>query len=131
MSNLQENPMTFVLRQRLEVARAWIRQPKIVLVDEATVSINPTNDELLESALSKLRAGRTCVVTSQRIAPIRNADVIVVLQDGIIAEMGTDEELMNKKGLYYEIFVSQQLFEAKYAGGGIMFQYSESIESFY
>jgi ABC-type multidrug transport system fused ATPase/permease subunit len=109
--DLPVNPETYALRQRIAIARAVVRNPKVVVVYEMTVSVDTESDNLLMNALMKLRKGRTLIVISQRIDPVRRAKTIVVLKDEMVAEIGTDKELFHKRGLYYEMLMSQQLYE--------------------
>ncbi|CAG7816955.1 unnamed protein product [Allacma fusca] len=111
LKDLPVKPETFALRQRIAVARAAVRNPKVVLVDEMTVSVDEATDKLLIKALMNLRHGRTFIVTSQRIHPIRRANTILVLNEGTVMETGTDRDLIQKKGLYYEMYMTQQLYE--------------------
>ena len=94
-------------KQRIAIARALIRNPKILLLDEATSALDNESEGIVQAALDKVHAGRTTVVVAHRLTTIRNADLIVALKDGAVQEMGTHEELMKKKGLYYDLVESQ------------------------
>ena len=88
-------------RQRIAIARAVLKNPKILILDEATSSLDSESEKLVQEALDKLMKGRTSVVIAHRLATIRNADKIVVLENGTIIEQGTHNELLNNKnGLY-------------------------------
>jgi len=88
-------------RQRIAIARAVLKNPKILILDEATSSLDSESERLVQEALDKLMKGRTSVVIAHRLATIRNADKIIVLENGTIIEQGTHNELLNnKKGLY-------------------------------
>jgi ABC-type multidrug transport system fused ATPase/permease subunit len=88
-------------RQRIAIARAVLKNPKILILDEATSSLDSESERLVQEALDKLMKGRTSVVIAHRLATIRNADKIIVLENGTIIEQGTHGELLaNKNGLY-------------------------------
>jgi ABC-type multidrug transport system fused ATPase/permease subunit len=88
-------------RQRIAIARAVLKDPKILILDEATSSLDSESERLVQEALEKLLKGRTSVVIAHRLATVRNADKIIVLDNGTIVEQGTHAELMsNNKGLY-------------------------------
>jgi ABC-type multidrug transport system fused ATPase/permease subunit len=88
-------------RQRIAIARAVLKDPKILILDEATSSLDSESERLVQEALEKLMQGRTSVVIAHRLATVRNADKIIVLESGMIVEQGTHAELIsNEKGLY-------------------------------
>ena len=94
-------------KQRIAIARALIRNPKVLLLDEATSALDNESEGIVQAALDRVHAGRTTVVVAHRLTTIRNADLIVALKDGKVNEMGTHEELMKRRGLYYDLVESQ------------------------
>ncbi|MDR3245225.1 MAG: ABC transporter ATP-binding protein/permease [Prevotellaceae bacterium] len=90
-------------RQRLAIARAVLRNPPILILDEATSALDTESERLVQDALFNLMKNRTSVVIAHRLSTIRNADCIVVIQDGKIIEQGTHEELMDKKAAYFNL----------------------------
>ena len=90
-------------RQRLAIARALIRDPKVIILDEATSALDSVSEREIQNALENLMRGRTTFVVAHRLSTIRNADKIAVVADGVCKEYGTYEELMGKKGAFYEL----------------------------
>lgn len=90
-------------KQRISIARALIRDPKILILDEATSALDNISEHHVQEAISSLIKGRTTFIVAHRLSTIRNADKIVVMDKGRIVEMGTYEELMEKKGRFYEL----------------------------
>ena len=97
-------------KQLLTIARAFLKDPKILILDEATSSVDTRTEELIEKGMERLMKGRTTFVIAHRLSTIRNADIIVVLNDGDIVEVGNHSELMERKGFYFNLYNSQ--FEA-------------------
>ena len=94
-------------RQLLTIARAFIADPAILILDEATSSVDTRTEVLVQKAMKHLRAGRTSFVIAHRLSTIRDADVILVLDKGAIVEQGTHNELMNNRGFYFKLYASQ------------------------
>jgi ATP-binding cassette subfamily B protein len=96
-------------KQRLAIARLLLKSPCIVILDEATAHLDSENEELVQKALAKALQGRTSFVIAHRLSTIMAADQILVLDDGVIVERGKHEELIEKGGLYSELFNRQDL----------------------
>ncbi|MCR4428023.1 MAG: ABC transporter ATP-binding protein/permease [Caldiserica bacterium] len=94
-------------RQLLSFARAIYRHPSILLLDEATSNIDSDTEKLIQEALGRIMQGRTSLVIAHRLSTIRNADKILVLEGGEVAEEGDHDSLMEKRGLYYLLYTSQ------------------------
>lgn len=90
-------------RQLISFARALLADPRILILDEATSSVDTQTEQLIQAALKTLLAGRTAFIIAHRLSTIRNADVILVMQDGRIAEKGNHDELLEQRGLYYRL----------------------------
>lgn len=89
-------------KQRISIARALIRNPRVILFDEATSALDSISEKLIQDAIENLTKDRTTFIVAHRLSTIRNADKICVIQNGICVEFGTWEELMEKKGAFYE-----------------------------
>ncbi|GAB4571733.1 MAG: ABC transporter ATP-binding protein [Anaerolineae bacterium] len=94
-------------RQLLAIARAALSDPRILILDEATSSVDTRTERLIQSALAKLMEGRTSFVIAHRLSTIRNADLVLLIDDGVIVEQGTHESLLEARGPYYELYMSQ------------------------
>ena len=94
-------------RQLLAIARAILADPRILILDEATSSVDTRTERQIQAALEALMAGRTTFVVAHRLSTIRNADQVLVLNHGEIIERGTHDELLQQQGFYYELYMSQ------------------------
>ena len=94
-------------KQRIAIARALLKRPSILILDEATSALDYESERIVQKALENVVRGRTVLVIAHRLSTIKNADMIVVLQRGAIAEMGTHADLIKKKGLYYTLVNEQ------------------------
>jgi ATP-binding cassette subfamily B protein len=94
-------------RQLLTIARAFMADPAILILDEATSSVDTRTEVLVQQAMAKLRTGRTSFVIAHRLSTIRDADVILVMDKGALIEQGTHHQLMAAKGFYYDLYASQ------------------------
>jgi ATP-binding cassette subfamily B multidrug efflux pump len=91
-------------RQLISFARALLADPRILILDEATSSVDTQTERIIQEALSTLLKGRTSFVIAHRLSTVVNADRIVVIQDGRIIEQGNHTELLAKKGTYYDLY---------------------------
>ncbi|MBM7266810.1 ABC transporter ATP-binding protein/permease [Streptococcus sp. 2018037] len=98
-------------RQLLSIARVFVKIPKILILDEATSSIDTRTEILVQEAFAKLMEGRTSFIIAHRLSTIQSADLILVMVDGKIVEQGNHRELMKKQGVYYQMQTSQQTEE--------------------
>ena len=96
-------------RQRLAIARAIIRNPKILILDEATAALDTESESLIQDAISKLRKNRTTFIVAHRLSTVRDADRIAVLEDGKIVEIGTHYKLIEESGRYKELVNAQNV----------------------
>ncbi|HPZ39738.1 MAG TPA: ABC transporter ATP-binding protein [Candidatus Atribacteria bacterium] len=96
-------------KQLLTIARAFLADPKILILDEATSSVDTRTEMLIQKAMAELRQGRTSFVIAHRLSTIRDADTILVMNQGRIVEQGNHEELMATRGFYYDLYMSQFL----------------------
>ena len=94
-------------KQRVAIARAILRKSPIIILDEATASVDVETEKQIQNAISRIAGTRTILAIAHRLSTIRNADLILVIEDGRVAERGTHEELMAKKGYYYQMQLAQ------------------------
>ena len=94
-------------RQRIAIARAILRNPRILILDEATASLDNESEALVQDALNRLMHNRTTLIIAHRLTTIENADHILVLNHGTIVEEGTHEALLTKDGLYARLYNRQ------------------------
>ena len=100
-------------RQLLAIARAFVANPQILILDEATSNVDTRTEKQIQTAMQLVMQNRTSIVIAHRLSTIRDSDIIVVMDKGEIVESGNHEELLAKKGKYYELYMTQ------YAGFGI------------
>ena len=100
-------------KQRLAIARVFLKNPPIVILDEATSSLDNYTEKLIQESLDKLAENRTTLIIAHRMSTIKNADKIIVLNNGEVAEIGTHSTLMLKGGLYYNLYNAQKQTDDK------------------
>jgi len=105
-------------RQLLSIARAALADPRILILDEATSSVDTRTERMIQAALEKLLHGRTSFVVAHRLSTIKNADQILVLNEGQIIERGKFQELLDMHGFFYELYMSQFRRQEPVAGNG-------------
>ena len=105
--NEEANNISQGEKQLLTIARAILKNPSILILDEATSSVDTRLEKMLQDAMQKVMKGRTSFVIAHRLSTIRNADLILVIQNGDIVEQGTHESLMEQKGFYEKLYNSQ------------------------
>ena len=91
-------------RQLLSIARAAVADPPVLILDEATSSIDTRTEKLVQDGMDKLMHGRTTFVIAHRLSTVRNSDCIMVLENGRIIERGTHDQLIEEKGKYYQLY---------------------------
>jgi ATP-binding cassette, subfamily B, multidrug efflux pump len=108
-AKVEEGGKTFSAgeRQLLSFARALVFDPAILILDEATSSVDTRTEELIQSALRKLTKGRTSIVIAHRLSTVQKADTILVMHKGLLAEMGNHQDLLAKRGIYYKLYQLQ------------------------
>ena len=94
-------------RQLMAIARAVLANPKILILDEATSSVDTRTEQHIQDAMVKLMKNRTSLIIAHRLSTIRDADKIVVMDEGRVVEIGNHEELLEKKGRYYTLYMTQ------------------------
>ncbi|MEG0735837.1 MAG: ATP-binding cassette domain-containing protein, partial [Longicatena sp.] len=105
--NEEANNVSQGEKQLLTIARAILKDPQILILDEATSSVDTRLEKILQEAMKNVMTGRTSFVIAHRLSTIRNADLILVINDGDIVEQGTHEELMKQQGAYEKLYNSQ------------------------
>jgi len=94
-------------RQLLSIARAFVASPKILILDEATSSVDTRTEKKIQDAMTNLMKNRTSLIIAHRLSTIQDADVIVVMDNGRVVETGKHESLLAAKGRYYELYMTQ------------------------
>ena len=94
-------------RQLLAIARAFVADPKILILDEATSNVDTRTEKAIQNAMHRIMQGRTSIVIAHRLSTIRDSDLIVVMDHGEIVESGTHDTLLDQKGKYYELYMTQ------------------------
>ena len=100
-------------RQRISIARALLHDPKILILDEATASLDTETEKNIQDTLQKLIKDRTTIAIAHRLSTLRNATYLLVLDKGTVAEVGTHDELMRKKGIYYDLVMAQRQMSSR------------------
>lgn len=96
-------------KQRIAIARALIRNPRILLLDEATSALDSQSETVVQAALDQASRGRTTIAIAHRLSTVQDADLILVLQDGIVAEQGPHFDLLSRTGIYAGLVIQQDL----------------------
>jgi ATP-binding cassette subfamily B (MDR/TAP) protein 1 len=96
-------------KQRIALARALLRDPKILLLDEATSALDSESEAVVQRAIDALRSQRTTVIVAHRLKTVMNADLIAVMAKGALAELGSPDELLAKRGLFWDMARLQDL----------------------
>jgi ATP-binding cassette subfamily B protein len=105
-------------RQRISIARAILHDPRILILDEATASVDTQTEQQIQQALQNLIKGRTTFAIAHRLSTLRNASRLIVLDNGRIAEQGTHDELINRRGVFYKLVNAQKALNEITAIGG-------------
>ena len=94
-------------KQRIAIARALLRKPELIIFDEATSNLDTITESAIRDTIFNLKKNVTCIIIAHRLSTIKNCDRIIVMEKGSIVEIGTHEELMSLKGVYYQMYIHQ------------------------
>ena len=106
-------------RQRISIARAVLKDPSILILDEATSAVDSETESIIQEAIERIINGRTTIMIAHRLSTLKKADKIIVVDEGKIAEMGSHNELMEKRGKYYKLVKIQSL-ASELGDGGVL-----------
>ena len=95
-------------KQRISIARVFLKDPRILILDEATSSVDTRTERHIEHGMDRLMAERTTLVIAHRLSTVRNANAIMVLENGEIIERGDHDQLLEQKGRYYELYTGKK-----------------------
>ena len=109
------NKLSLGEKQLISFARAIVNNPQLLILDEATSSIDTKTEGLIQKAIEVVLKGRTSFIIAHRLSTVVNADVILVMKDGKIIESGTHEQLLNQKGYYFNLFKNQFIDTMEYS----------------
>ena len=96
-------------KQLISFARALIKNPKLLILDEATSSIDTETEKFIQNKMKDILSGKTSIIVAHRLSTIKHCDKIVLIEKGNILEQGTHTELLDKKGIYYKMYISEEL----------------------
>ncbi|TFG56164.1 MAG: ATP-binding cassette domain-containing protein, partial [Methanomassiliicoccus sp.] len=102
-----ESKMSMGQRQQMTIARAVVQNAPLLILDEATSSVDTRTEKIIQKAMEDLTVGRTSFIIAHRLSTIKDADTILVMREGSIVEMGTHEELLGQGGFYSDLYNSQ------------------------
>ena len=108
LDTIIDNEISQGEKQLISIARAFVADPKILILDEATSNVDTRTEKQVQDAMRRVMAGRTSLIIAHRLSTIRDADVIVVMDKGRIVESGNHTELLQRKGRYYELYSAQR-----------------------
>lgn len=96
-------------KQLISFARALIKKPKLLILDEATSSIDTETEKIIQNRMKNILENKTSIIIAHRLSTIKDCDLIIVIENGIIKEKGTHSELLEQKGIYYKMYISEEL----------------------